>query len=289
MKTHKFRPTVRDDGSLDPGCLERAGARFVKDWLRDRLGERDPYFPIDTRSGEDPEALVVGLVRDAGTHDAATRLISRAAKDLLSEGRALAPAVPFYFMPLLRLCQQVLLPETSGWFVEELRRLVEHPGESEAKWGNQEDIEQIVYAALIQAPGLPQSASHLLWRTLLERAAYCTVALLALGSSFELRLTHMRTWWRTCISEERDREVRQIIYEALRNEGEDRVRNALISATETLSNDLQSALDAALRANGMGVVFARQQPQPSRDGGHIFAIQNAALRREFILNEAHAG
>src|SRR4051812_2423885 len=118
MNNRNFRPTVRTDGTLDPYCFTRAGARFVRDWLRERLSNHDPYFPVDKKSGEDPDSLVVAVVREGGPQHPATRLIARAVKQLLTESRNLAPPVPQYFKSLVQLCQQVPLPEASTWFVE---------------------------------------------------------------------------------------------------------------------------------------------------------------------------
>ncbi len=285
MKKPKFRPIIRKDGNLDLECFQRAGTRFVKDWLRERLSNRDPYFPIDKRSAEDPEALVVGLIRDGGTQHPSTRLIARAVKELLTESRSLAPTLPGYFRSLLRLCQQVPLPETSSWFVEELRLLVENPVKTESNWGANEIFDGILDAAIVQAPGLPQSASYLLWKELLTRPQYCTAALLALGSSFELRLAHMRAWWRNCPLDERETELRQIVYEGVRTEGKENVRAMLLSARQLLPDDLQRALDETLRLLGIAVVFDAPQLRRTFEGGHICAIRNAGLRREHVLPE----
>jgi hypothetical protein len=245
-----FRPRLLSDGTLDPGFLVDAGGRWVSDWLEARLSGRDPYFPLNRITEEDPDALIVDLVKQAGQGHPATELISRGALLLLDTARQEAPKVPPYFGNALRICQQVQLPKTSGWFVEEIRALANDPDFSERFWGDPELVEEIVYAAIVQVPGLPTTASRSSWEKLLRVPRYTTLALRGLGPAFPQRLLFIQEWWKTCPLDERTRELDQMIFTALRTLGDRVLRNTLLVHQDRFNHSLAGALDKALQRNG---------------------------------------
>ena len=259
-----FEPTMRSDGTLDPDCLEHAGEHWVKEWLRRRLSGSDRWFPIDPRYGEDPESFVVGIVEDAGLDHPATARIGRSALRLLDNARALAPDLPPYITALLRLCQQVKLPWTGDWFTEEIRALTKAKSSLlvEQRWGP-DLIREILYAAVLQAPALPGTAASAIWLELSREPRYATLALLSFGSSIEARASHLAEWWQAVTFEERSRELRQIVSQGLKNQGDERLRTALSKAGEYWGNNLQREVNAALRQQGIEEVF-RVNPEVSR-------------------------
>jgi hypothetical protein len=254
VSSESFIPTLRDDGTFDPDCLERAGVRWVTGWLKGRLSGRDPYFPIDRRGEEDPEALIVSILRDAGTAHPATDLIARALLALLDEARSGAPEIPLYLGPALQICQQVRLPQASSWFTEELKKLADDLEATEARWG-EDVVREILYAASLQAPGLPQSASHESWRVLLKIPRYTTLAWVGLGPTFAQSVTYIEDWWRVCPPEEREAEIDHLVFMGLETEGQEAVH--LIRLTSTLwPDELRSAVDEAFKKCGVTDVFA---------------------------------
>jgi hypothetical protein len=242
-----FEPRLRPDGSLDPECLERMGPDWLTGWMRQRLDGRDPWLPLDRRSDEDPEALLVGLLRDLGPGHPLVPLVGRVARRLLHEAGAAAPEVPPYFRSLLRLCQQITLPSTAAWFTAELKALAERPEEFAYHWPDKKQAREILFAALRQSPGWPGSPARPAWEVLLTRPEGTTSALLALATSVQQQALHLADWWRACPREEREIELRQLIFEALTTE--DELRAALASQC-SLPPDLKEAIDRELAALG---------------------------------------
>jgi hypothetical protein len=272
------------DGRLDPDWLGSAGLGFVRTWLLGRLAGNDPYQPLDARTGEDPDAFVVGLLREVGAHHPAFDVIARAMLQLLDEA-AEAPAVPPYLGSLLRICQQVRLPQASTWFAEKLGALARDVGKQnrrEERWGGYETAKEIAYAAVVQSPGLAGAASRPAWERLLEVPRYTTIAFLALSRTFPDQARHLGQWWRTCNADERDRELEQLLDSALRDEGEARVRALLREHASSLPPELKHAVDATLRRLGGSEVFV-----PSRTKGRNYtsAIDGAGLQRKYVLAE----
>lgn len=139
-----FQPRLQEDGSLDPEPLERMGLDWLTGWMRERLSGRDPWFPIDRRSDEDPDLLIVGLLRRIGSGHPFAALLGSAARRLLEEASAESP----FLHSLLRLCQQVALPATSPWFTTELERLAQSPEDSAVRWPESTLTDEILFAAL---------------------------------------------------------------------------------------------------------------------------------------------
>jgi hypothetical protein len=279
LTPESFIPTLREDGTFDPDSLERAGLRWVTAWLKGRLSGRDPYLPIDRRGGEDPEALVVAILRDAGTAHPATELIARALLALLDEARTCAPEIPSYLKPALRICQQVRLPQASSWFTEELKKLANDPETLEARWG-EKVVREILYAASLQSPGLPQAASHESWLALLMVPRYATLAWAGLGSSFRQQLVHITIWWQSCPAAKRKAEIDHFVFMGLKTESDEVTRRLLISAGALWPQDLKSAINVAFRRQGFVEVFSCQS-QSMRS-----AILGAARKPEIVLAEA---
>jgi hypothetical protein len=250
MTTPEFRPIYREDGSLDPQCLEDAGRHWLRKWLEGRFSGRDPFFVIDRRSDEDPEALVVHILQEAGTAHPVTLSISEVLLSLLDHAREVAPDLPSFFFPTLKVCQQVRLPATVSWFNEELAALAHGPEGVEAHWGGFPITKEIVYASVTQLSGLSRAVSYPSWLMLLKIPRYATLALLGLGPTFEQELPWLETWWKSCPSGERQRELDHVFFMALKERGERRVRTMLAAQSNSWPRKLKAAVDSALIRGG---------------------------------------
>jgi len=260
MSALDFRPIYREDGSLDPQCLEDAGRHWIRGWLERRFSGSDPYFPIDRRGDEDPEALVVHILQQAGSSHPLTISVSEVLLALLDEARKAAPDVPVSFSPVLNVCQLVRLPATSSWFTEELAALARSPESAESRWGQFEVTKEIVYAAAVQCPGLPRAASYPSWLSLLYVPRYATLALLGLGQTFEQTLPFLETWWRTCVPEERQRELDHLFFMALKDRGEPTVHSLLAATSAGWPHVLEDAVNSALLRSGGSKAFLESSP-----------------------------
>lgn len=245
-----FRPSLREDGTFDPDCLEQAGQRWVAAWLKGRLSGHDPYFPIDKRGDEDPEGLIIAILEDAGSVHPATRLIGGGVLDLLDEARKRAPQTPPYLESTLQVCERVRLPQTSSWFTEELRRLAADPKAVEESWG-EDATEEILYGAILQAPGLPTAASYASWRAILRMPRYATMAWMGLASSFAASIDLMADWWQASPAAQRQAEIDQLIFTGLKTEGREQVRELLSRRSASWLPSLRAAVDFALKNNGV--------------------------------------
>jgi hypothetical protein len=266
MTAPEFQPVYREDGSLDPQCLEDAGRHWLRKWLEGRFSGRDRFFGIDRRTDEDPEALVVHLLQEAGTAHPVTLSISEVLLSLLDQARQAAPDLPPFFLPALKVCQQVRLPATASWFNEELAALARGLEAEEARWGGFPIAKEIVYAAIIQSPGMFRAAS---WLLLLKVPRYATLALLGLGQTFEQRLPLLGAWWTSCPAVERQRELDHLVFMALRELGERKVRSLLAtqSRADAWTPRMRVELDSALLRSGGQAVFADEaEPHGDAEG-----------------------
>jgi hypothetical protein len=195
---------------------------------------------------------------------------------LLAQAGTMAPSTPAYFRPLLRLCQQVALPPTAPWFLQELKSLAEQPESFAARWLEEGLSNEIFFAALRQAPGRPGSPARAHWESLLNLPESTTLALSALGTSMQEQVSHLATWWSACPHEERELELSQLIFEAL-TEGEEEARAILGNAS--LPSDLRVAIDRELEAQGSRPVFSSSK-RASRQSNFL---NDAGLRREYLL------
>jgi hypothetical protein len=275
-----FEPQLKPDGTLDPECLERMGLDWLAGWIQNRLNGSDPWFPIDRRSDEDPESLIVGLLRNLGLAHPLVSLIGQAVRRLLVQADVAALSAPPFLRPLLRLCQQVALPATGPWLLEELKRLVGHP-ELLAHSPSKELVNEILFAALRQAPGRPKSPARPYWESLLALPESATLSLSALGTSLQEQVSHLAVWWRACPHEERNLELSQFIFEALL-EGAEETR-AFLRAAASLPPDLRVAIDRELEAQGVRPVFAASKQAVQRSSS---ILKDAGLRREYLLEAA---
>lgn len=283
MKQKEFKLAFRDDGTIDPECIEQAGLRWVKTWLARRLAGDDPFMPLDKRVDEDPDALIIGLLRDAGLAHPASSLISKAILSLLDQSAKSAPNVPPFFSNTLRLCQQIRIPYTSTWFTDQLRQIAKDPKRTEKRWGGVEKTKEIIYAGAVQSPGLPSAASKKAWQALLKIPQYATLALAGLCRSFEDHVAHMKTWWRTCPAEERELELNQILFTALKTESEKAVLAILRSSGESFPADLKGAINRALRENGSRVAFSDSVEEKYSREALWGAITGAGQKPEYVL------
>lgn len=279
MKQPKFKPKFHRDGTLDPECLQEAGLGWVKQWLTSRLSGDDPYFPIDRRVDEDPEGLIVGILRESGAADPASDLISRGLLALLDTARKTAPEIPPYFNNVLRLCQRIPVAQTSSWFAEELSQLARVPRKTEERWGGYERAKEIAMAGTVQAPGLPSAASRDTWLALMKIPRYATLSLLGLGRSLHDQVVHLEAWWDSCLVDERDAELNQIIFMGLKTNPEDELISMLASIGSDFPEDLKDSIDIALRRNGARPCFADAQARPTGQ----FPISGAIFEAGYLL------
>ena len=283
MKKKEFKLTFRDDGTIDPECIEQAGLRWVKTWLARRLSGDDPFLPLDKRVDEDPDALVVGLLRDAGLAHPASSLVSKAILSLLDQSAKRAPDMPPFFSNTLRLCQQVRIPDTSTWFTGQLAQIAKAPVHAEKQWGGVERTKEIIYAAAVQSPGLPSAASKKTWQALLKIPRYTTLALAGLCRSFEDQVAHMKTWWRTCPAEERLLELNQMLFTAIKTDAEQTVLAILKSSGASFPTDLKEAINRALRESGSRIAFSDSVEEKYSREALWGAITGAGQRAEYVL------
>ena len=283
MKQKKFKLAFREDGTIDPQCIEQAGLRWVKAWLARRLSGDDPFVPLDKRVDEDPDALVVGLLRDAGLAHPASSLVSKAILSLLDQSAKRAPDVPLFFSNTLRLCQQVRIPDTSTWFTVQLAEIAKAPVRAEKYWGGVEKTKEIISAAAVQSPGLPSDASTKAWQALLKVSQYATLALAGLSRSFEDQVANMKSWWRTCPPEERVLELNQMLFTGLKTESEKAVLAILKSSGASFPTDLKEAINRALRENGSRVAFSDSVGEDYSREALWGAIAGAGQRAEYVL------
>jgi hypothetical protein len=290
-----FQPRLLADGRLDPECLELMSPDWLTGWMRERFSGRDPWFPLDRRSDEDPETLIVGLLRDLGSGHPLVPLLGRVARRLLDEAAATAPALPPYLRPLLRLCQQTALPATAAWFAAELETLAERPETFGSRWPERELADEILFAALRQAPGWPGSPARPAWEALLTQPETTTFALAALGTSLQQQISHLAVWWEACPQEERETELSQLIFAAVSAEGPDQARD-ILSKAHSLPPELRHVIDLELQANGARPVFAGRELQPligsglqkSRDENRplrVFISMNASRSHDALFRK----
>jgi hypothetical protein len=281
MSESVFRPIAREDGTLDPSSIERMGEDWMEGWLRARFSGSDRYLPIDTRTGEDPEALVVGLLRHAGAAHPVTTAVGRVVLRLLDEARRLAPQSPQWLSPLLRLCQQVRVDQAFSWFHEELQSIAQDAEAAHRRWSNPRAVRDILFAAVVQAPGRPGSSPMEAWLALLPKPESSSLALAGLGATFEQKLPYLADWWRHCPPERRSRELGYLIYRAL---DQDEPIATLLNQAPTLPFGLRKAIDQELQAQGARPFFAEQRGSQ----GGAKALNNAGLNRRFLLQEKAA-
>ncbi|HEX4961748.1 MAG TPA: hypothetical protein VF173_12970 [Thermoanaerobaculia bacterium] len=282
MNEETFRPCLREDGTVDPDSLKPAGQPWVTTWLKGRFSGDDPYFPLDKRGGEAPSSLIVEILEDAGTAHRSTGLIGEGILDLLDEARQRAPEIPPYLKPALQVCQRASLPGTSTWFTEELQDLAAAPESVEERWGTQL-VKEILHGAIRQSPGLGRAASYASWRMILNVPRYATLAWMGLAQSFAASLNYMEDWWKACPVTQRQAEIDQFVFTGLRTEGREQVRALLSPRSRSWPAALKSAVDAALKNNGIPEVFGSQGK--GKLNAHQSAILGAARRREIVLLE----
>lgn len=271
------RPHIAPDGNLDPESLADMGQRWILGWLRARLAGKDPILPLDPRSDEDPDARIVSLLRSAGPLHPGSRAIGRACLRLLEEAAADPAQLPVYFASLLRLCQQVRIPDTEPWFAAFVNELARCPEALARRW-SRGLTREILYAALRQPRSVPASPVQASWRRLLEIPEYTTFALIALSPSWEAEMEHLPTWWSACPASERSRELRQEITRAWKAEGEQRLREVLSSAWHGLPVALRAGVNSVLSALRLAPI------DPAFTAAVGRAILNAALRPQEVLS-----
>ena len=225
------------------------------------------------------------ILRDTGSGHPAFGSIANAVLSMLDKARQTAPQSPAYLPGLLRLCQRIRIPKVGTWFGEEIKTLANGPDGTERRWGGYEQTKEVVFAALVQSPGLRTAASRPSWLVLLEQPRYSTLALLALGTSFREQAAHLSKWWRNCVVSERQSELSQLIFTALKTEGAESIF-AVLKPLDSLPGDLKRAINAALQENGANRAFADVAAQPAPRRPLTGAIAGAGWRREVVLQKA---
>lgn len=269
MKREASTPRSRDNGEADPSSFEGLGDDWIWNWLKSRLSGDDPYFPIDPRVDEDPEALVVGLLREAGERSRLWRSIARAVRYLLYAASDVVPEVPSFFARALRICQRCRFTEVEGWFVEALELLAESSDRMEQVWGERL-VKEITYAAVLQIPGIPTSPARQAWLHLFENPRYTTIALRGLGASFSQRLSYLPQWWQICPRDDRKKQIDNMIFAALKAHSFQELRPLLQDQRQRyrFPYELEVAIDEALERYGASRVFRISGP-------HLRSILNA--------------
>ena len=214
-----IQPQFRDDGTVSLSSFETSGDRSIHNWLRQRLESHDRHFPIDIRVGEDPDRLVVSILRDAGSSHPVSTSIARCLLSLLDEARTAAPQVPAFFENLLRICHQVRISTLSSWFTEEVEYIADNPSKARDRWGQWSTVEEILLAAVLQAPGLLTAATRDSWLRLLRQPRHSTIALHGLGQLLPQRLPLLNEWWKKCPEDERYKDLDEMIFTGLKTHG----------------------------------------------------------------------
>jgi len=255
-----IQPQFKDDRTVSLSSFETSGDRSIHLWLKQRLEGHDRYFPIDIRVGEDPDRLVLSILRDAGPGHPVSKSIARCLLTLLDEARTAAPQVPPFFENLLRICQQEKLSTLSPWFTEEVRYIADDPSKARGRWGQGSAVEEILHAAVLQAPGLKTAATRDSWLKLLGQPRYSTIALHGLEQLLPQRLPLLNEWWEKCPEGERYKELDEMIFTGLKMHGAEELRSFLASPENNFAEDLREAINDALLQNGSMEVFNVEGP-----------------------------
>ena len=250
-----IQPQYNSDRTVSLSSFESSGDRAICLWLKHRLEGHDRYFPIDSRVGEDPDRLVLSILRDAGPGHRVSASIARGMEVLLDEARNAAPQVPAFFRTLLRICQQEGIALLSSWFTEEVQYIADNPSKAQDRWGQERTVEEILHAAVLQAPGLQTAATRDSWLRLLARSRYSTIALYGLGRLLPDRLPYLDEWWKNCPAKERKRDLDEMIFMGLKIERAERLRYYLAFYGKAFDEDLREAIDSALMKNNSTEVF----------------------------------
>jgi len=181
--------------------------------------------------------------------------IARCLLSLLDEARDAAPKVPAFFGNLLRICQQEGISMLGSWFTEEVEYIADDPSRARDRWGQERTVEEILHAAILQAPGLQTAATRDSWLRLLWQPRYSTIALYGLGRLLPDRLRHLSVWWENCLADERYRDLDEMIFMDLKIEGDEKLRSLLVFYENAFDEDLREAINDALRQNGSMEVF----------------------------------
>jgi hypothetical protein len=225
--------------------LESASVEDTVSWLRKRASGIDSLFPLDAKAGEDPERVLIALVRDLGLRHPATERLGLALLRVLTkhtEDKELTQLA-------LRLCQRQFLPYTSRWFLAELSRL------TRAGKPSRHDVE-IALAAIIQAPPLVAGAREY-WVLLLKVPIFSTIALNALNQGWHDALRYLPDWWSAAPPKTRDIELRQLIASIVRENGANVALPEISRVGSSWPQPLRDAVDRALATNSLQRIFRR--------------------------------
>jgi hypothetical protein len=103
-----------------------------------------------------------------------------------------SPRIPGYTQKILDFCALHLLPGTYHVFLEEIKRIADHPEKAMEKW-TQPLCVKIVQASLIQVP--VNGESRVFWEKLLKIEIYSSIAFKALALDNGGVLDYLPCWW----------------------------------------------------------------------------------------------
>lgn len=262
------------EGGLNAAFFEQVGTDWISQWLRTRLSGADAFAPLDKRTDEDPEAIIVSFIRQVGSRSPGAVSIGQAVVRLLDDCSP-PDAFPPYFKSLLRLCQRVVIPITNSWFSEQLIVAAENLDNYRERWLI--STNEILYAAAQQAPGYVGSATRDSWLTLLRHPDATTVAWYALARTVADRIQHLASWWSTAPDEEIQHELRYLLFTGLRDNEPDEFLNLIEHTGSAWPQSLREAIDRELKQLGTVPIF-----ETTSRSLHC-AIDGAGRRRAFVL------
>lgn len=260
---------------LNATFLEQIGIDWISAWLRTRLSGSDAFAPLDGRTDEDPEAIIVSFIRQVGSRSPSAVSIGQAVVRLLDDCSPPNLLQP-YLKSLLRLCQRVVLPATNSWFTEQLLAAANDRASFRERWLT--NTNEVLYSCAQQAPGYVGSATRDSWLALLRQPDTTTVAWYALARTNADRIRHLSSWWATAPDEETQRELRYLLFTGLKDNEPDEFLSLIESAGSAWSQSLRDAIDSELKHLGTSPIFVTASSRSLH-----CAIDGAARRRTFVL------
>lgn len=203
--------------------LARMNPAQARKWVQSTLLQQ-PSGKDETNYGD----ILIHMIKDPRLGSKAQSILSdaivytlrKAKKERKLDGAQLLKAI-------LRVCQQAYVPDTAAWFQTEIERLVRYPIATRNFWGGDENMRQILYAAVIQCPAWIRHSTKETWTRLLHKSTYSTFGYLGLCHSFDEYVQLMREWWSYCDTNDRVMELEEILFTSLKRLGKAGLRRAL--------------------------------------------------------------
>jgi hypothetical protein len=229
-----------EQGRLDVRALEQdLSEELLRQWLRDRLRGRDPYWPVDHDNLETPEQVFIDLWHRASPGSMFRELLGRVCRELLQEAWASRRRARWH-APLLSLVAAIQPPHCAGILnsiVSSIASATDHTDtKTDRRW---------LFAAAAYRPPQPELVP--VWRDLLQHPEYGTVAYRALARDPELGISFLPAYWSALPEEHRsllfERAVQRIAGEV--EQPLERLRHR--AELDGWTTSVRSAVDAALR------------------------------------------